>query len=31
MSKILSKLKQLHFFYSTYVTYFLMGVAAWWL
>ena len=31
MSKILSKLKQLHFFYSTYVIYFLMGVAAWWL
>lgn len=31
MSKFFSKLKQLHTFYSTYVTYLLMGIAAWWL
>lgn len=30
-AKLFHKLKLLHMFYSTYVTYFLMGVAAWWL
>lgn len=28
---LISKLKQLHMFYSTYVTWVLMGIAAWYL
>lgn len=31
MSALFAKLKLLHTFYSTYVTYLLMGIAAYWL